>query len=87
MKIEQFKVKSLNKGNLYCVTPQQLKQLSAKQFKEGDIIKVSKYYIHIKYGEYSTPALCTWIEDKNFKSLGCTPGCDIPYFLYDFKSR
>jgi intein/homing endonuclease len=84
---EQFKIKSLSNGNLYCVTPEQLKKLSAKQFKEGDIIKVSKYYIHIEYKQYDTPALCTWIEDENFKSLDCTPGCGTPYYIDDFKSR
>ncbi len=91
MDITKFKVKELpTGGNLYTVTPNELRRLGAKQFKEGDIIKVSRYYIHISYGQYDTPALCTWIEDENFKKIDCTPGNGkgfTPYYIDDFKSR
>ena len=84
----QFKVKDLStKGSFYRITPKDLRQLKASQFKEGDIIKCSKYYIHIKYGQYDTPSLCSWIETDNFKKLDCVPGCGTPYYIDDFKSR
>jgi len=38
----------LKKDNIYSVSPKELRKLKASDFKEGDIIKVSKYYIHIK---------------------------------------
>ena len=91
MDISQFKVKDLStKSSLYYLTSKELKQLKASQFKEGDIIKCSKYYIHIEYGQYDTPSLCSWIEDNNFKAIDCTPGSSegfTPYYIDDFKSR
>ena len=88
--IEEHKKGKLQEGNpgdFYIFTPKELRQIGAGQFKEGDIIRVSKYYIHIEYGAYDIPALCTWIENENFKVLDCTPGVDTPYYIDDFKSR
>ena len=91
MNIQEYKIKNLpSGGSLYNFTSKELRQIKASQFKEGDIIKVSKYYIHIKYGQYDIPSLMTWIEDENFKSIDCTPGGSrgfTPYYIDDFKSR
>ena len=88
--ISKYKNGNLTNGYLYYMTPKDLRKLRASQFKEGDIIQVSKYFIHIKYGNFDTPALCTWIEDKNFKTIDCTPGSSkgfTPYYINDFKNR
>ena len=91
MTIQDYKIKDLpSGGGFYQVTSKELRQLKASQFKEGDIIKVSGYYIHIKYGQYDIPSLETWIEDENFKGIDCTPGSNkgfTPYYIDDFKSR
>lgn len=87
MDINTHKITEFKKGNLYAFTPKELRQIGAKQFKEGDIIRVSKYYIHIEYGKYNTPSLNTWIEDNNFKTLDCIAGIGTPYYIDDFKSR
>jgi len=73
--ILKYKIGGLSpKGSFYRIPANELRKMRASQFNEGDIIEVSSYYIHIKYGNFDTPALCTWIEDKNFKPIGCTPG-------------
>jgi hypothetical protein len=80
----------LKKDNIYSVSPKELRKLKASDFKEGDIIKVSKYYIHIKYGNYNTPSLCSWVEDNNFKAINCTPGSSkgfTPYYIDNFTGR
>lgn len=91
MNILEYKIKDLpSEGSFYRVTSKELRQIKASQFKEGDIIRVSRYYIHIKYGQYDIPSLETWIEDENFKSIDCTPGSGkgfTPYYIDDFKSR
>lgn len=88
----QFEVKksNTNKGKFYILTPKDLMRLKASQFREGDIIRVSNYYIHIKYGNFDTPSLCTWVEDRNFKPINCTPGSGkgfTPYYIDNFKNR
>jgi hypothetical protein len=90
--ILDYKIKDLSNGksSLYSFTSKELRKIGAKQFKEGDIIKVSRYYIHIEYGQYDIPSLCTWIEDNNFKSIDCIPGSSkgfTPYYIDDFKNR
>ena len=86
--ISTHKIREIGRGRtVYSFTPKELRQLGASQFKEGDIIKVSKYLIYIEYGKYDTPALCTWIEDEDFKALDCTPGIGTPYYINNFKSR
>jgi len=75
---------------MYSISAKELRTLKASQFKDGDVIKTSNYYIHIKYGNFDTPALCTWIEDDSFNSIDCTPGSSkgfTPYFIDDFKNR
>lgn len=94
MKIQEF-----NKhGNrlIICETKKELKSLSAKSLRHGDIVEVGKYYIHIKYGtweepdKYDIPALCSFVEFKpNGKRLDCTPGTSYgmrPYFIDEFLS-
>ena len=71
----------------YNFTRKELKSKNASDFKEGDVIKVSRYYVSIKYGNYDSPALCSYHEDKDFKPCGCTPGCDRPYYIDDFLNR
>lgn len=88
--ISKYKTRRLTNGWLYSVTRKELKNLKASQFTAGDIIKVSKYFIHIKYGVYNTPSLCSWVEDNNFNKLDCTPGNRrgfTPYYVDDFISR
>lgn len=93
--IDQFFVRSLNQGNFYEVEKSMLKYTGASQFKEGDIVCVTDrkkplYYIYIKYGEYDTPALKTWVEDASGKKLSYFPGTSrgfTPYYIDDFKSR
>ena len=85
-----FLVKDLHPGKLYNIPTKAIRQMGASQFKEGDIIKVSKYYIHIEYGRYDIPSLETWIEDNNFRAMDCTPGSSYgftPYYIDDFKNR
>lgn len=43
-----IKTSESSKGNFYTCTPAELRKAKASDFKEGDVIKVSKYYIHIK---------------------------------------
>ena len=66
-------------ATLYKYTRQQLKELKAKDFKDGDMVDVIDkngdiiYTINIAYGIYSIP-LATTVNDKNYKLLGCTAG-------------
>jgi len=88
--ILKYKIGDLTNGHFYRIASEDLKKLRASQFQEGDVIGVSKYYIHIKYGNFDTPALETWIEDENFKPIDCTPGSSkgfTPYYINNFKNR
>ena len=88
--INKYRTRELMNGWLYSVSREELKEIKASQFKEGDVIKVSRYLIHIKYGNFDTPSLCSWVEDDNFKTIDCTPGSSegfTPYYIDDFKSR
>lgn len=90
MGISIFKECNLLNGTFYSMKQKDLRDLRASQFKEGDIIKVSNYYIHIKYGVFDTPALCTYVENEKFKPLDCTPGSSkgfTPYYINDFKNK
>ena len=75
---------------LYEFTRKELKNKKASDFKEGDIIKIGIYYIHIHYKtrdgmySYSRPSLCSYHERKDFKPCGCTPGADRPYYIDKF---
>lgn len=71
----------------YQFTRKELAAKKASDFKEGDVIKTGPYYIFIKYGEYKTPALCSYHEREDFKPCGCTPGAGRPYYIDDFLSR
>lgn len=88
--IIKYEAGDLTNGHFYCMASKDLRKLRASQFQEGDIIRVSKYYIYIKYGNFDTPSLCTWIEDENFKPIDCAPGSNkgfTPYYIDDFKKR
>lgn len=74
------------------LTREQLKQKGASDFKDGDVIVVSKYAIYIKYSDgtkkYGTPSLLTRVENVDTcKFLDCTPGVGWPYYVSDFISR
>jgi len=75
---------------LYNFTRAELKTKKASDFKEGDVIRVSIYFIYIHYksrdGKYSydNPALCSYHEREDFKPCGCTPGANRPYYIDDF---
>ena len=77
-------------------TRQELKTMKASDYKHGDVVNVSKYYIHIRYGtyeepnKYNIPALCSYVELENGKRVDCTPGSSVgftPYYIDDFKGR
>ena len=88
--ISKYKTRKLTNGFLYSVGRKELRKLKASQFTPGDVIKVSKYLIHIHYGNFDTPSLCSWVEDDNFNKLDCTPGSGkgfTPYYINDFKSK
>ena len=78
---------------LYKLTRIELKQRKASEFKEGDIIKIGIYFIHIHYTSkdmlrsYDRPSLCSYHEREDFKPCGCTPGADRPYYIDDFLNR
>ena len=78
----------IGRSLLYGFTRKELREIGASQFKSGDLIKVSKYLIHVEYGNYNTPAMCSWLEDYNtFVKMDCTPGCGTPYYIDDFKNQ
>lgn len=78
----------LTKGKYYQFTRRELYRVGASQFKTGNTIKVSRYLIHIDYGNYEKPSHCSWLEDLyTLKSLDCTPGKGTPYYIDDFKGR
>lgn len=78
---------------IYEFSKSQFKKNKASDFKDGDIISVSKYFIFIKYKnsdiEYDRPALLSYIElkDKPFDKLKYNVGTDIPYYIDDFLSK
>ncbi len=50
--------------NLITVNKKLLKESKAINYKENDVIKCEKYYIHIKYGIYDCP-LCTYVNTED----------------------
>ena len=76
-------------------TRKELKEINASDFKQGDMIDVSKYTIHISYGitkegkpKYKIPSLCSWIEiTETHRILDCTAGIERPYYIDDFLNR
>jgi len=85
-----MKMKIMDNKKFVICTSQELRTMKASDYKEGDLIKCGKYIIHIEYGNYDIPSLCTWIETVNFQWIDCTPGSGrgfTPYYIDDFKSR
>ena len=73
------------------LTKKELKTKCGIDFKEGDIVEVGKYLIHIEYGQYSIPSLKSWVENSETgKKLSAWPagcrGC-WPYFIQEFLGR
>ncbi len=75
-------------------TRKELKEINASDFKEGDMIDVSKYTINISYGKkngkpkYKIPSLCSYIEiTETHRILDCIPGVGRPYYINDFLNR
>jgi len=77
--------------SLTTVIRSQLSKIKAVDFKENDLIDVVDkdgcllYTINISFGPYSVP-MKTFVTDKNFNILGCTPGTrgGWPYYIADF---
>lgn len=69
------------------LTRAELKSKKASDFKEGDLVFVSKYIIHIEYGPYPKP-LQSWVETTDGKILDSTPGVQggWPYYIDAFIS-
>jgi len=74
---------------IYKLTRAELKTRMASEFKEGDIIHVGKYYINIRYGNYTIPSLKTTVETEEGKILDCTAGLrgSWPYYIDNFIRR
>ena len=76
------------KRKKYHFTRAELKKKRALDFKEGDWVLVGKYVIYIKFGNYTTPYLCSEVGliNEPFKRLDCTPGVTNgrPYYIEDF---
>jgi len=94
--ISQFKVKDLFDGSLYVIEKSWIRKLGASQFSDGDVIKIVDsnkkplYYVYIKYGEYDTPALKSFVTDSYGKNLSSIAGSSkgfTPYYIDDFKNR
>ena len=76
---------------IYRLTKAELKQSNANKYKDGDIVEVTDktgetiYMINIHYGEYKSP-LKTYVTNRDYKMLGCTPGTPNgwPYYIADF---
>jgi hypothetical protein len=51
---------------------------------ELDVIVNGKYWIHIKYGVYKKPSMCSFVMDGSGKILDCTPGLGWPYYIDNF---
>lgn len=66
-------------------TRKELKNLSSSQFKEGDVVKCGKYYIHIRYGKYDIPSLMTTVSSED--SFADLPIHKHPYYVREFISR
>lgn len=74
------------KGNtVYKFNREELKNKSAEEFKNGDIVICNKYHIQITYGEYDVPSLCTTVSTR--EDLRNLPLHKQPYFIKDFISR
>jgi hypothetical protein len=71
----------------YNLNRKELKNKSAIEFKDGDVISINngKYYIWIKYGNYSIPSLLTTVEPENsFMPLKLH---QVPQYIKDFIDR
>ena len=86
-----MKIKIMESGKKFIIcTPKELRKMKASDYKKGDIIRCGKYLIHIEYGEYDRPSLCSWIETVDFEQISCTPCSSrgfTPYYIDDFKGR
>lgn len=75
---------------LYKFNRHELKTKNASQFKDGDMIVCGKYCIHIRYGQFAKPGLCSYVTLENTgRAIGCTPGAQgcQPYYINDFIHR
>ena len=77
---------------IHRLTSRELRQRGASEFKDGDVVVVSKYAIYISYHNadksYDIPSLLTRVENiETNKFLDCTPGIGWPYYISDFISR
>jgi len=75
----------INKDNLYIMTREELKNSSAEQFIDKDVVICGKYYIHIKYGDYSSPRILTDVNTR--EDLRNLPMSKHPHYIRDFIDR
>ena len=75
----------IKKGNLHIVSRQELKDLSASDFKDGDVVICNKYYIHIKFGNYRRARLLTAVNTRD--DLRDLPMRKHPQYIRDFIER
>lgn len=68
----------------YNLTRAELKDRCADEFQHGDVIKCGKYFIWIKYGEYSSP-LKTCVSTRD--SMCNLKMSKWPYYISDFIQR
>lgn len=78
-------VGEINGKNIYKLSREELKNKSAQEFKNGDTVICSKYYIQITYGKYDIPSLCTTVSTR--EDLRNLPIHKQPYYIRDFISR
>jgi hypothetical protein len=67
---------------MHIITRKELKNKVSREYKEGDCIRVGKYYIWIKYGQYDTPSLKTTVSTED--SFADIPLRKIPQYILDF---
>jgi hypothetical protein len=68
----------------YNLTRAELKDKCADEFHHGDVIKCGKYFIWIKYGEYSSPIKTCVSTDDDIRNLKMSKW---PYYISDFIHR
>lgn len=73
------------KPTRYNFTRQELKNKSANQFKEGDVIKCNKYFIWIKYGKFLRASMLTTVNTEY--DLRDLPINKQPYYIREFIER
>lgn len=77
--------KTIENHNVYIVSREELKNKSAQEFKDGDIVICNKYYIQITYGNFKSPSLLTTVSTR--EDIRDLPMSKQPYYIRDFIDR